>query len=256
MSLTLTPEQLDRLRPARYPRAATYDPAWALEHLMGPNVLWLAEALTQVMALKPGQRVLDLGCGTALSSIFLAREFDVQVWATDLWIPATENLARIEAAGVGDRVFPIHAEAHALPYAEGFFDAVISLDAYHYFGTNDLYIGVIARLLRPGGRIGIVVPGLQAEFPDGVPPQSLPYWDWEFGSFHSPAWWRRHWDKTRRVTVTHADVVPDGWQDWRLWLEVCRDLGHRASPEELALLEADQGRTLAFARVVAERAAE
>jgi hypothetical protein len=46
--MKLTPEQLDRLRPARYPRAATYDPAWALEHLMGPNVLWLAEALTQV----------------------------------------------------------------------------------------------------------------------------------------------------------------------------------------------------------------
>ena len=37
-------------------------------------------------------RVLDLGCGLAMSSIFLRREFDVQVWATDLWFNASENL--------------------------------------------------------------------------------------------------------------------------------------------------------------------
>ena len=53
---------------------------------MGPNVLWLTEALTQVLPLEPGMRVLDLGCGAAISSIFLARELGVQVWAADLWI--------------------------------------------------------------------------------------------------------------------------------------------------------------------------
>ncbi len=42
---------------------------------MGPNVLWLTEALSQVMELKRGMRVLDMGCGKAVSSIFLAREF-------------------------------------------------------------------------------------------------------------------------------------------------------------------------------------
>jgi hypothetical protein len=67
-----------------FPRAATYPPTWALENLMGPNVLWLAESLSQVMDLRPGMRVLDMGCGKAISSIFLAKEFDVQVWATDL----------------------------------------------------------------------------------------------------------------------------------------------------------------------------
>ena len=37
--------------------------------------------------LEPGMRVLDLGCGKGLSSIFLAKEFGVQVWAADLWTP-------------------------------------------------------------------------------------------------------------------------------------------------------------------------
>lgn len=251
--MSLTPEQAQRLRLDRYPRAATYDPEWTLENLMGPNILWLAEAVTQVMDLRPGMRVLDMGCGMALSSIFLAREFGVQVWATDLWIDATENWGRIQSAGVADRVFPIHSEAHALPFAEGFFDAAISLDAYHYFGTDDLYIGYFAKFIRPGGQIGIVVPGLREEMTDGVPEHLAPHWPWDWASFHSPDWWRTHWSRTGRVSVTHADLVPEGWRDWQLWLEVCRDGGYRQDPESLAILNADQGRTVGFSRVVATR---
>jgi len=52
-------------------------------------------------------RVLDLGCGRAISSIFLHREFGVQVWATDLWYSVSENILRVRDAGVDDGVFPI-----------------------------------------------------------------------------------------------------------------------------------------------------
>ena len=122
-----------------FPRASRYDPIWHTSNMMGPSALWLLEAVVEEIGLQPGMRVLDHGCGRALTSIFLAHEFDVQVWANDLWIPATENFDRIAAAGLQDRVFPIHAEAHALPYADGFFDAIVAIDSYHYFGTDDLY---------------------------------------------------------------------------------------------------------------------
>ena len=128
---------------------------------MGPNALWLTESLAGCMNLEPNMRVLDMGCGKGLSSIFLAKEYGVEVWATDLWVDASDNFQRFCAAGVEDRVFPIHAEAHALPYADCFFDAMVSVDAYHYFGTDDLYLEThIARLIKPGGQMGIVVPGL------------------------------------------------------------------------------------------------
>ena len=81
---------------------------------MGPNVLWLTEWLCEKMELKPGMRVLDMGCGKALSSIFLAKEYGAQVWANDLWIPAAENWQRIKEAGLENQIFPVHAEAHAL----------------------------------------------------------------------------------------------------------------------------------------------
>ena len=131
---------------ASYPLASAYDPRWVYLNHMGPNALWLAEALTEVLDFSPGMRILDLGCGTALSSIFLAREFGVQVWATDLWVHPSDNWPRICEAGVAKRVFPIHAEAHALPFADGFFDAIVSFDAYHYFGTDVRFLAYLARL--------------------------------------------------------------------------------------------------------------
>lgn len=105
-------------------------------------------------------RVLDMGCGKCLSSVFLARQFGVQVWATDLWIKADDNWQRIREAGLEDRIFPIHAEARSLPYAGGFFDAIVCVDSYIYYGTDDLYLNYFHKFVKPGGQIGIVVPGL------------------------------------------------------------------------------------------------
>jgi cyclopropane fatty-acyl-phospholipid synthase-like methyltransferase len=243
----------DRLKMDAFPRSASYSAQWMLENLMGPNAIWLAEALSQVMPLKSGMRVLDMGCGRALSSIFLAREFDVLVWATDLWIPASENWERIVAQGVQDRVFPIHSEAHSLPFADGFFDALVSLDAYHYFGTDDLYLGYYSRFVKPGGTIGIVVPGLVHEFTEGIPEHLEPYWHPEFWSFHSAEWWRKHWERTGLVDVEVTDMVPDGWKHWLGWLEIAGEYGFRSDPQEAAMLKIDAGRNLGFTRVVARR---
>ena len=131
----------ERFDMERFPRASKYHPDWVMASTSGAaNPLWMAEWLAESLELKPGMRVLDLACGRAASSVFLHREYGVQVWATDLWFSASENLQRIRDAGVEDGVFPIHADARALPYAAGFFDAVICLDAFAYFGTDDLYL--------------------------------------------------------------------------------------------------------------------
>src|SRR6186997_2708771 len=114
----------------RFPCASRYHPEWVMASVSGgANSLWLAEWLTEVLDLRPGMRVLDLGCGRGASSIFLRREFGVQVWATDLWFGASERYQRIRDAGVEDGVFPIHAHARSLPFAPEFFDAIVSIDS-------------------------------------------------------------------------------------------------------------------------------
>lgn len=108
-----------------------YDERFVMDNLMGPNILKIIEEVATHLDLHEGMKTLDLGCGKALSSIFLAKEFGVTVFATD-------NLKRIEEMGIQDKVFPIHAEARSMPYANNFFDAVVSFDSYHYFGTDKI----------------------------------------------------------------------------------------------------------------------
>ncbi len=222
---------------------------------MGPNVLWLTEWLAESLELSAGMRVLDLGCGKALSSIFLAKEFDVHVAAVDLWIDAASNWKRIQEANAAELVMPIHAEAHNLPFADEYFDAMVSLDAYHYFGTDDLYIGYCRRFLRRGGRLGIVVPGLVRELGEALPDHLVSRWEWDFCSFHSPEWWRRHWEKTGLMSVEQADMMPEGWRHWLTWLEVAADNGYPSSESETEMLRADRGTNLGFTRVIGRRRA-
>ena len=140
----------ERLVTARFPRASRYNPDWILAGVSGgANPLWLTEWLSESLDLGPGMRILDLGCGRALSSIFLHLEFGVQVWATDLWFNASENLQRIRDAGAGDGVLPLHADARSLPFGAEFFDAAISIDSFPYYGTDDLYLNYLARFVKP-----------------------------------------------------------------------------------------------------------
>ena len=248
------------LKNDRFPRSAKYDPEWVLKGWMGPNVLWLTEWLCEKMGLKPGMRVLDMGCGKALSSIFLAKEYGVQVWANDLWVSAAENWGRIREAGLEDKVYPVHAEAHDLPYAEGFFDAIVSLDSYQYYGTDDLYLTYFYKFLKPGGQIGIVVPGLTKEI-EGQPPEHLTrprkdgsvFWVDECWCFHTAAWWQRHWSKLSIIKDVGSDYMQDAVKDWIQYEKACDEAGTLIFPSEVETLEADGGKYLALLRVTGRR---
>jgi SAM-dependent methyltransferase len=236
----------------QFPRSNQYAPEWIIASMSGgANPLWLTEWLTSGMDLKPGMRVLDLGCGRAMSSIFLRREFEVEVWATDLWFSASENLARIRGAGLDDRVYPIHADARSLPFADGFFDAIVSIDSFVYYGTDDIYLNYLARFVKPGGEIGIAGAGLMREF--DVIPDALKTW-WEPGMccLHSAEWWRRHWERTGIPEIELADSMEDGWKLWVEWQRV-------VAPDnlvEIRALEADQGNSLGYVRVIGRRRAD
>lgn len=242
----------ERLLATQFPRSNAYHPDWVLDSASGgANSVWLAEWLASALDIQSGMNVLDLGCGRASSSIFLAREFDATVWATDLWFSPSENLQRIRDAGVEQRVYPIHSDARALPFAADFFDAIVSIDAFPYFGTDDHYLSYLARFVKPGGIIAIALAGFVEEIEADVPTH-LAEWlraEPSLRSMHSSPWWKRHWERSGIVDVELADAMPDGW---KLWLEWLRNV----APEnrlEIQTLEADGGRHLAFNRVVGRR---
>jgi len=240
----------ERLVNERFPRSSAYHPDWVLSAVSGgANSLWLTEWLTGAMDLRPEMRVLDLGCGRGASSIFLHRELGVQVWAVDLWFDAAERLARVRDAGAADGVFPLHADARGLPFAAPFFDAVVSIDSYVYYGTDDLYLNYLARFVKPGGQIGIAGSGLVDELDGPVPEHLAAWWEPSLACLHSAAWWRRHWERSGILDVEVADTMPDGWRRWLDWQ-------HVASPDnttEIEAVDADAGRHLGYVRAVGRR---
>jgi len=243
----------ERLVCERFPRSSKYHPDWVIAGASsGANALWLTEWLAEALDLRSGMRVLDLGCGLAMSSIFMRREFDVQVWATDLWFSAANNLQRIRDAAVDDGVFPIHADARSLPFAPEFFDAVVSIDSFVYYGTDDLYLNYLARFLKPGGVLGIAGAGVMQEFDGAVPDHLRAWWEPSMYCLHSALWWRRHWERTGILEIEVADTFPHGWQLWRDWQVV-------VAPDnavEIQAVETDRGRYLGYVRLVGRRRAE
>ncbi|NRQ37625.1 methyltransferase domain-containing protein [Nonomuraea sp. NN258] len=225
---------------------------------MGPNPLWLLEDLSADLRLEPGMRVLDLGSGMGATSVFLAREFGVDVVAADLWVAPEKAQAVFAAAGVADRVRAVGAEAHALPFEPEFFDAIVSIDAYEYFGTADGYLAYITRFLKPGGQLGIATPGMTREIRElgAIPPHIKALVGWEAIAWHTADWWRWQWEITELVTVTSARLQVDGWHDWLLWSRACLEHGGpgaEGAAGAIAMLTADQGEHLSFALVSAQK---
>lgn len=244
----------NRLISERFPRASGYDPEWVLAGVGGgANPLWLTEWLGEAMNLQPGMKVLDLGCGRALSSVFLHHEFGVQVWATDLWFSATENMQRVRDAGAEGSVFPIRADARSLPFSEEFFDAIVSIDSFMFFGTDDLYLNYLARFVKPRGSIGIALAGFRQEIDDQIPDHMAEWWAAEMPyCLHSADWWRRHWERSGILDVEFADSLADGWQFWRDWLKLIAP----ENEKEIRAVETDEGRYFAYVRAVGRRQAE
>ncbi len=244
----------ERFVSPKFPRSSAYHPEWIMASVSGgANSLWLTEWLGSALNLESGMRVLDLGCGLASSSIFLCREFNVNVWATDLWFSTSENLCRIRDAGVEASVYPIHADARSLPFASDFFDAIVSIDSFPYYGTDDHYLNYLARFVKQGGVIAIAGAGMTREIEGPLPDHLKAWWGREPGMWclHSAAWWRRHWERTGIMDIELADTLPDGWQLWIEWQRL-------VAPDNLVELEAvesDRGDYIGYVRIVGRRRA-
>jgi len=141
-------------------------------------------------------------------------------------------------------VYPLRVDAAAtFPFADGWFDALFSVDAYHYFGMSDDFLASYAALVRPGGQVGIIVPGDSAD--------SM-RWD----SFRSANWWRALWERSGVVDIDLADDIVGGRALWLRFLEAnaaWTGIGELEDQPDGELLFSEPGKALGFTRVVATR---
>ncbi|MGA8028210.1 MAG: class I SAM-dependent methyltransferase [Bryobacteraceae bacterium] len=151
--------------------------------------------------------------------------------------------------GADGHVFPIRANALSLPFATEFFDAVISIDSFPYYGTDDLYLNYLARFLRSGGLLGIAGAGLTREIEGTLPEHLVKWWTPDLNCLHSADWWRKHWNRNGAVEVKLSDTMRDGWRVWLDWHRIIAPQNYC----EIEALEADAGGYMGYVRTVAER---
>ena len=123
---------------AEYPELQKYSCADLYRDFFGGGGLYLAIHMTR---LRPGDLVLDLGCGKGSSSIFLARHYGVKVTALDLWTSADFLKRKFFAQGYADHITPIQMDAtQPLPFAGNYFDTIFCMNSLNFYGDNDRVI--------------------------------------------------------------------------------------------------------------------
>ena len=194
-----------------------YDKTFLLKNMMGPNAMRIAEELDASLNICPDMRLLDLGCGCGLSTIYYAENYPVDIIAADLWISPTDNYRRFVERGIDKRVTPIHIDAtESLPFAERYFDLLISIDAYHYFGCDEMMLKKLTPHIKSGGKIAVVVPGLKKDFNDDIPDELKPFWQENMNLF-SCDWWQTLWQKEAGIKIDccrEMDCCEAAWADW------------------------------------------
>lgn len=144
----------------------TYIPAlrysW-LTNLYDPVMKWtmrentFKRQLVEQAGIKPGNRLLDLGCGTAtLTLLIKQRHPQTEVFGLD-GDQQVLKLARIKAAERGLTVTLDHGAADAVPYPDNTFDRVFSSLLFHHLTRENKKRALTEafRILRPGGELHI-----------------------------------------------------------------------------------------------------
>lgn len=230
-----------------------YKKYFTKEYMMGPNSLRLLDEILQnnPEAARNGN-VLDLGCGAALSSLFLAMETGAdKVYAYDLWVSPTDNWKRICENKMEEKIIPIQGDALHMPFAEGFFDTIVSIDTYHYFGCEEKVFGEkILPFLKKGGYALIVVPGLKCK-PEGAIKELMDEWAADEASmFQTKEWWITHIAQACEEQIevygyesSNFDLV---WQEWTA-------SGHEYGIRDAEFLEKGLKEILNFVMIVVKK---
>jgi SAM-dependent methyltransferase len=153
----------------------------------------------------------------------------------------------------GKNVFPLKLNAKELPFAKNFFDSIIVVNSYMYFGTDEKYTPYISQFLKPGGEIGIVDICFSkeinyiAELPEYLKENFRDKWYY----VHSIEWWKKLWERTGHLNIRNAEIVP---QNEFIKSEYIQDFSRSKKKDAIAdALEKDTERLINIFRMTAQR---
>ena len=205
-----------------YPKSEKYMRDELMKYIMGPNPLKLCEELLGGHQIPAGARVMDLGSGEGLTSAFLAKEYGFTVYAADLWSEPESHYPLFEQFGLTrEQCIPVKADANDLPFEKEFFDAVVCVDSYNYFGRDPAYLDEkLLPFVKSGGMIYAAVTGMKKDCHDNIPEVLLRSWNAEqLDYIHDAQWWRNVVSQSRDCEVVSVHEMRSNAEVWADWLK-------------------------------------
>ena len=199
-------------------------------------------ALARTMDLRPGQSLLEIGCGWGDFALYAAREHEADVTAVTVSRAQHDHAAqRVQAEGLGERVRIRLCDYRDL---SGRFDRIASIEMFEAVGEAywPTYFGRLATLMAPGGRAGLQVITIQEELFEGYRrrPDFIQLHIFPGGMLPSEARLRREthaaglaWTDARRFGQDYARTLADWSRRFEGQLAAVRRQGFDARFERL-----------------------
>ena len=204
----------------KFEKADKYRDKKYMDLIMGPNPLKLTEELLDGCDIEKNAVVCDLGSGEGLTSAFIAKEYGFKVYAADLWSEPESHLPLFKSFGLSDdEIIPVKADATDLPFEKEFFDAIISIDSYNYFGRSDGFLDEkILPFIKSGGYVYLAIPGMKKNLHDNLPEELLVSWTKEQLEYMQDGeYWQNLFNKSKSgklVKITEMECTDSAWGDW------------------------------------------
>ena len=165
--------QISRVKRSKYSAKLAYDRLSSVYDLLAGSseTKFMLEGL-EMLAVQPGDSVLEIGCGTGKALVELGHRVGESgaVHALDLSRGMLrKSLDRLAKAGMEQRVFLLEGDGTSLPYKSGSFNAVFLSFTLELFDTPEIptVLAECKRVLKPGGRLGVVAM-LKTEHPGRI----------------------------------------------------------------------------------------
>jgi len=137
---------------------------WA-ERGEGPKMenhhLDITEKTMRLMNLRPGERILDLGCGSGWASRMLARIVGegAQGFGQVVGVDISDEMIRLARTASKDfeNIMFVAGSASQIPWEENFFDKVLSVESFYYYPDQDRTLAELFRVMAPHARLFILI---------------------------------------------------------------------------------------------------
>ncbi len=121
----------------------------------------ITQKTMRLMDLRPGERVLDLGCGSGWATQLLARVVGEgpQGFGQVVGIDISDEMVRQASAQSSEiaNIKFVVGSATQIPWEENYFDKVLSVESFYYYPDQERALDELFRVMAPGGRVFILI---------------------------------------------------------------------------------------------------